>query len=224
MKIRAIRMLAAAAVAGVGIASVVAPALAGDPKDHAHKEAAATTAAGKVGAPAPAWTAVDMDGKSHKLSDFKGKIVVLEWFNPGCPFVVSHYEAKTSLNTYGELSKGGDVVWLLVNSSAAGKEGNGADLNKGKAKAWGVNFPIINDEKGDIGKAYGAKTTPHIFIINKEGVLAYAGAIDNDNSIKGEKRGKPEYVNYVKQAVNQIRTGETVTPSETKSYGCSVKY
>lgn len=218
MKIRSIRALAAAAIAGVAIAGVVAPAIAGDAKgekSHAHAT---------VGAPAPAFTAVDFNGKTHKLADFKGKIVVLEWFNPECPYVVGHYGAKTSVNTFNELNKGGDVVWVLVNSSAPGLQGNGAELNKAKAKEWGVNFPIINDEKGEMGHAFDAQTTPHIFIINKDGVLAYAGAIDNDKSIKGEKRGAPEYVNYVKQAVNQIRAGETVTPAETKAYGCSVKF
>lgn len=220
MKIRSLSFLGALALAAG--AAIVAPAVAGDHKDHSH--AAATAAA--IGAPAPAWTGVDMlTGKSHNLSDFKGKIVVLEWYNPECPYVVSHYKAKTSANTYGELTKAGnDVVWVLVNSGAPGKQGAGVEKNKTIASQWGVTMPIINDESGKIGKMYDAKTTPHMYVINKEGVLVYAGAIDNDSNPKGEKRGQPGYVNYVLQAVNAVRAGETVAPAETKPYGCSVKY
>jgi peroxiredoxin len=176
-------------------------------------------ATAKVGEKAPSFELKDTDGKTVKLEDFKGKIVVLEWFNPDCPFIVKHHEKnKTMVNTYGQFKDKG-VVWLAINSSAAGKEGNGLQKNAEAKKNWNLPFPILLDESGKVGKAYGAKNTPHMFIINKDGVLAYNGAIDDNNS--PETAGK---TNYVEKALNQLVKGETVTTAETKPYGCNVKY
>ncbi len=184
-----------------------------DKKDEKKAEGA------KVGEKAPAFELKDTEGKTVKLEDFKGKIVVLEWFNPDCPFIVKHHEVnKTMVNTFNSFKDKG-VVWLAVNSSAKGKEGNGLERNAKAKKDWTLPFPILIDEAGTVGKAYGAKNTPHMFIINKDGVLAYNGAIDDNNSMK--EAGK---TNYVAKALEQLTKGETVTTAETKPYGCSVKY
>lgn len=185
------------------------------------KAAMPAMTAPKIGAPAPVFLGVDIDGAKHSLADFKGKIVVLEWFNPECPFVKRSFDNKVAVNTYNQY-KGKDVVWVLVNSGAPGQQGNGIEKNKQAKATWGFDFPIIADEAGVIGHMYGATNTPQMFIIGKDGTLMYAGAVDNDNA--GDKFGKPGYVNYVDQALKQIIAGETVTQSQTKPYGCSVKY
>lgn len=172
----------------------------------------------KIGEAAPEFTLTDVDGKTHKLSDYKGKIVVLEWFNPECPAILQHHEkAKTFNDMYNDF-KGKDVVMIAVNSSAAGKQGAGKELNQKMAKQFGMEYPVALDEDGTVGHAYGATNTPHCFVIDKDGKLAYKGAIDNG------KFGKNGDKNYVKQAVEQLLKGETVTTPETAAYGCSVKY
>lgn len=179
-------------------------------------------AAAGVGDAAPDFTLKDTEGKSVKLSDYKDKLVVLEWFNPQCPFVRASH-TKGSL--VGEAKKHTDagVVWLAVNSSAPGKQGNGLDLNREAKQEWGLTHPVLIDETGEVGRAYGATNTPHMFVISK-GKLAYRGAIDN--SPDGEK-GEPEggkLVNYVDAAIDAVRAGKPVGVSETKAYGCGVKY
>lgn len=171
----------------------------------------------KIGEAAPAFEAKDLDGKTVKLSDFKGKVVVLEWFNPGCPIVVMHYEADTMNKTIAKF-KDKNVVWLRVNSGAPGKQGADPEENKAAKKDWNIATPILLDSEGTVGRAYGARTTPHCFVINQDGVLVYNGAIDNG------KPGKVGDVNHVEKAVTQVLAGETVTTAETKPYGCSVKY
>ncbi len=173
----------------------------------------------KVGEAAPKFTLVTTEGKEVKLEDFKGKIVVLEWFNPECPFVKKHHELNNTMVETANKYKDKDVVWLAINSSAPGKQGHGKDYNEQARKDWKLPYPVALDESGEVGHAYGAKTTPHMFVINKEGVLVYAGAIDDDNDPK--QVGK---TNYVVEAVNATLKGETVKDSETKPYGCGVKY
>lgn len=176
-------------------------------------------AAAKIGAPAPAFSLKDINGKTVNLADFKGKVVVLEWFNPECPFVKKHHEKFTTMvDTYNAFKDKG-VVWVAINSGAPGKEGAGLEKNKKASTDWKLPYSVLLDESGATGKAYGAKTTPHMYIINAEGNLVYAGAIDNDRS--ADKAGS---VNYVKQALTQVLAKETVTEAETKPYGCSVKY
>jgi peroxiredoxin len=180
-------------------------------------------AAPEIGKPAPEFTGTDSNGKEHKLSDYKGKIVVLEWTNPECPYVVKHYDSK-NMQKLQEEATAKDVVWLSVNSSADGKQGNqtpeaaNAYIKEKGAKATAR----ILDPKGEIGKAYDAKTTPHMFVIDKEGMLVYAGAIDDNDSFKPEDAAKAK--NYVTAALNALEAGKPVETSQTKPYGCGVKY
>ena len=171
-----------------------------------------------IGQAAPAFELKDTDGKTVKLADFKGKVVVLEWFNPECPFVVKHHGTnKTMADTYAKYKDKG-VVWLAINSGAPGKQGAGVELNAKHKKDWKIEYPILIDESGKTGKAYGSKNTPTMFIIDAQGNFAYMGAIDNDNS---QKLGT---INHVDQALGQIVAKETVATPVTKAYGCSVKY
>ena len=125
----------------------------------------------KVGSPAPDFSLQDQNGNTVSLADLKGKIVVLEWVNPNCPFVVRHYQAKT-FPTLAEKYAQNDVVWLAINTTT----GSTADDNKAWVEKHGLKYPILDDSAGNVGRAYGAKTTPHMFIINKDGVLVYAAA------------------------------------------------
>lgn len=179
--------------------------------------------AAEVGKPAPDFTLPDLDGKPHRLSDLKGKIVVLEWFNPGCPYVVNSHTRGSLVDAAARGEKDG-VVWLAVNSGAPGKQGHGVEANREAARAWSMPNPILVDESGTVGKAYGATNTPHMFVIGKDGKLAYKGAIDN--SPDGE-RAAPQggvLVEYVTEAVSDLAAGRPVRTAETKAYGCSVKY
>ncbi len=180
-------------------------------------------AAIEIGKPAPDFTGTDSNGKSHKLSDYKGKIVVLEWTNPLCPFVVKHYDSGNMQKLQEEFT-GKDVVWLSINSSAAGKEGNqnGEDANKYMNEKGAKSTARILDPSGEIGKLYDAKTTPHMFVIDKDGNVAYKGAIDDNESAKQETI--PTAKNYVKAALDSLMEGKPVETAQTKPYGCSVKY
>lgn len=171
----------------------------------------------KIGAAAPDFKLTDTSGKTVSLSDYKGKVVVLEWFNPGCPVVQMHYKAGTSAGLVKEFGSKG-VVFLCINSGAAGKQGHGTEANANAKKEWKMDQTILLDESGKTGQAYGAKTTPHCFIIDKDGKLVYNGAIDNGSGAKaGDK-------NYVREALNAVLAGKPVATAETKPYGCSVKY
>ncbi len=192
-----------------------------DDKDSKKDSKKAGTA--KVGEKAPEFTLTDTDGKTVKLADLLAdkdtKAVVVEWFNPECPYVVKQYETNTTIPDTYKAFKDKGVKWVAINSGAPGKEGAGKQLNADIKKKWKIEYPILLDESGETGRAYGATNTPHMFVIKKDGVLAYAGAIDNDKSAKkaGDK-------NYVKNALESIVKGETVAESETKAYGCGVKY
>jgi peroxiredoxin len=171
----------------------------------------------KIGQPAPNFSLQDQDGKTVNLADLKGKIVVLEWFNPGCPYVQRHY--KQDVNTMNNLfdkwsSK--DVQWLSINTT----KGNNAGSNKQSADKWNIKHAVLSDADSAVAKAYGAKTTPQMFIIDKQGVLVYAGGIDNDR--EGDKTG--DKVNYVDKALSELTAGQTVSQPETESYGCGVNY
>jgi peroxiredoxin len=171
-----------------------------------------------IGAAAPDFKLKDTNGKEVKLSDYKGKIVVIEWFNPGCPAIAQHHEKAKTFNDMFTAFKGKDVVMLAINSSAAGKEGSKLEDNQAAIKKWSMEYPVLMDTDGTVGHSFGATNTPHCFVIGKDGNLAYKGAIDNGSF------GKNGDKNYVKQAVEQLLKGETVTEAETKAYGCSVKY
>lgn len=177
-----------------------------------------------VGQPAPDFTLKDLDGKEVSLASLKGKTVVLEWFNPGCPFVKNSH-GKGSLKGFApKATAKGDVVWLSINSGAPGKQGAGVDANRQGAKDLGVANPILLDEEGKVGRAYGATNTPHMFVIDPEGTLVYAGAVDNSPDGEGESPEGGTLVNHVAQALEDLAAGKPVRVPTTKAYGCSVKY
>jgi peroxiredoxin len=209
--------LALGAAVALGAAAFVPVALAGDHPEHpAKKETAAAIA--KVGSAAPDFKLKDTEGKEISLSQFKGKVVVLEWYNSGCPFVKRHHDKyKTMADTAKKF--GDKVVWIAINSGAPGKEGHGKDAES--KKTWNIAWPILNDETGAVGRLYGAKTTPHMFVVDAQGVLQYAGAIDNDPK---DEKSPGEKLNYVTQALEEVLAGKPVSQKETKPYGCSVKY
>ncbi len=181
------------------------------------------SAAPKVGNPAPAFTLADAEGKTHSLADFKGKTVVLEWFNYGCPFVVKHY-ASGNMQGLQESATEEDVVWLTIVSSAPGKQGHlTPDEAKAKKSELGLKATaILLDEDGQVGKLYNAKTTPEMFVINGEGTLVYMGAIDDRADTK--EASIDGATNYVTAALDALESGEPVETAKTKPYGCSVKY
>jgi hypothetical protein len=177
----------------------------------------------KVGEAAPAFTLTDIAGKTHSLADFKGKTVVLEWVNPECPFVEKHYESG-NLPALQKAAAADGVVWLLINSARKGAQG---DFAPDKVMAWSKQMgaapaAYMRDQDGKVGKLYGAKTTPQMFVINKEGVLVYDGAIDSIRSTDKDDIKKAQ--NYVTGALAALKAGKPVTPATTKPYGCSVKY
>ena len=177
----------------------------------------------EVGKPAPDFKAKNVKGETVSLSDYKGKIVVLEWNNFECPFVRKHY-GSGNMQKLQETYTGKGVIWLTVNSAAAGKQGNlPADSAADKVSKEGSKATAyLLDSDGAVGKAYGAKTTPHMFVINKDGNLIYDGAIDSINSPKPEDLPKAE--NYVAKAVDAALEGKPVEASKTQPYGCGVKY
>jgi peroxiredoxin len=185
--------------------------------------AAPAFAAPEIGKAAPDFTATDSNGKEHKLSDYKGKIVVLEWNNPECPYVKKHYDAKNMQKLQAEETARG-VVWLTVNSGADGKQGHltGDDANAYIAEKSAKQTAYLIDSKGEIGKAYEAKTTPHMFVIDKDGNLVYDGAIDDNDSANPADAATAK--NYVTAAIDALEAGKTVETSKTKPYGCGVKY
>jgi peroxiredoxin len=179
--------------------------------------------AADLGKPAPDFTLKDLDGKEVKLSSFKGKTVVLEWFNPECPFVKNAHTKGSLIDTAKRAQKKG-IVWLAINSGAPGKQGFGVEKNKEGAKALAVENPILLDETGVTGKAYGATNTPNLFIIDAAGNLVYRGAIDNSRDGEGQSPEGGTLINYVDTALDDLAAKRAVKTSETKPYGCGVKY
>jgi len=176
-----------------------------------------------LGQSAPDFTLPNCEGKQTSLSDFKGKVVVLEWTNMGCPFVKKHYSGGNMQTLQKEYTSKG-VIWLSIISSAPGKQGYctgpQAEANTKDQKASPT--AVLLDPSGDVGQKYGAKTTPHMFVINPEGKVIYMGAIDSIRSTNSADCTKAE--NYVRQALDAALAGKAVPTPETKSYGCSVKY
>jgi len=168
-----------------------------------------------VGDTAPDFTLTDSAGNGVSLSDFEGKIVVLEWLNPDCPFVQRHYKAGTMKDLAAKYD-GEGVVWLTINSTNYMDAAANAKFKADNS----LLYTILVDQAGDVGHLYGAKTTPHMYIIDGSGSLVYIGAIDDDP--RGNK-GAPA-VNYVAVALDEVLAGKAVTTAETKPYGCSVKY
>jgi peroxiredoxin len=175
------------------------------------------------GQQAPDFTLTDINGKSHRLSDYKGKLVVLEWFNPDCPFVKKHYDSGNMQGLQKKYTEKG-VIWLSINSSAEGKEGHysPAQTNEWTQKEKTSSTAFLLDNDGKVGKMYGAQTTPHMFVIDSKGALVYQGAIDSIKSTDPADISKSQ--NYVQMALDESMAGKPVSTPSTKSYGCSVKY
>jgi len=172
-------------------------------------------AAVAVGEKAPLFSLEDLDGKTVSLADFRGKVVVLEWMNPNCPFSRGHAERGTMTST---AAKHAEVVWLGINSTNPKHPDfvSPADFKRYDEKN-GIRYPVLYDPDGATGHAYGARTTPNLFVIDKDGTVAYEGAIDDSPS------GAPT-VNYVDAALSALEAGKRPAPAVTKPYGCSVKY
>jgi peroxiredoxin len=184
---------------------------------------ATVNAAATVGQPAPAFTLKDTNGKTVSLGDYKGKTVVLEWHNPECPFVKKHYDSTNMQSLQSKYTKDG-VVWLAVSSTeTAHQDYKKPDVMNALLKSFNATpSAYLMDESGATGKAYGAKTTPHMYIIDRDGTLVYAGGIDDKRSanIADIKSAK----NYVAAALDELKAGKSVSVSTSTPYGCSVKY
>ena len=185
--------------------------------------AAPAAAAPTVGQAAPNFTVADVNGKPVKLSNYRGKTVVIEWNNPECPFVKKHYGSGNMQKTQAAAAKDG-VVWLSINSGAPGKQGHmdGAEAKAFLAKSGAKPSAYLLDPRGVVGKAYDAKTTPHLYVVNKAGTLVYAGGIDDKPTkdaadIAGAR-------NHVLAALSEIKAGKAVSVATTRPYGCAVKY
>lgn len=177
----------------------------------------------EVGQPAPDFALTDTNGQSHSLSGYKGKFVVLEWLNYDCPFIKKHYGSGNMQNLQkANTAKG--VVWLSINSSAPGKQGHFSDeeANKLMQEKGAAPSAYLQDPDGVVGKLYGARTTPHMFIVDPSGALIYQGALDSIPST--DPKDIPNAVNYVTSALEEAMNGKPVSESQTQSYGCSVKY
>lgn len=180
----------------------------------------ASSAAVESGRTVPDFTFTDLEGKVQKLSDFRGRTVVLEWLNPGCPFVLRHYRSG-NLPATQALAAAQGAVWLQLNSSAMG------DLDAAKTMEWqkkqgAIATAYIRDQTGKLGRLFGAQTTPHLFVINAAGILVYQGAIDDQP--QASQATTLAAHNYVKAALEALKTGKPVEPSTTQPYGCGVKY
>lgn len=185
--------------------------------------AAATAAAATVGQPAPAFKLVDSTGKTRSLADYAGKTVVLEWTNHECPFVKKHYGSGNMQAQQRDATADG-VVWLSINSSAPGKQGHvdGAAAESIRDKARAAQTAYLLDPTGATGRAYGAKTTPHMYVIDPKGVLRYAGGIDSIQS--ADVADIQKATQYVPQALAELAAGKPVSVAVSRPYGCAVKY
>ncbi len=177
-----------------------------------------------VGQPAPDFTLTDIHGQTHRLSDYRGKIVVLEWNNPECPIVRKHYDQSGNIPRLQQTYTAKGVAWLSINTAAPGKQG---DYDPGRVEAWmqrvhwaGTDY--FRDPTGKVGHLFGAKTTPHIFIVNQDGTLVYAGGIDSIAS--ADPADIARATNYVVTTMDDLTAGRPVAVSNSRPYGCSVKY
>ena len=177
----------------------------------------------KVGAPAPMFSAVNSDGKTVKLSDYRGKTVVLEWTNDGCPYVRKHYNAGAMQALQKKWTEQG-IVWLSVISSPPGEQGfaDGARANTLTVDRKAAPTTVLLDPKQQVARAYGATATPHMYIIKPDGVLAYAGAIDDKPTARAAD--VKDAKNFVDTALTELKAGKPVSTSATRAYGCVVKY
>lgn len=191
---------------------------------------AAAVAPAELGKPAPDFTLSDIDGQRHQLSQLSGKTVVLEWFNPDCPFVRSAH-GKGPLVDMAAKYQSPTLVWLSINSSAPGKQGNGRERNLDARSEYKIQNPVLLDEDGAVGHAYGALKTPHLFVIDAKGVLVYRGGLDNaPMGVPDAERPKPagvkegELVPYLANALADLAAKRPIALADTPPYGCTVKY
>ena len=177
----------------------------------------------RVGAPAPAFALPASNGRTVSLADFKGKIIVLEWSNHQCPYVGKHYRGN-NMQALQKKWTGKNVVWLTVISSAPGMEGyvTAAEANKLTADRNAAPSAVLLDPKGALGRAYGARVTPHMFIISADGALIYAGGIDDTPSAQIEDLKTAR--NYIDDTLTELSQGKPVSAARTRAYGCTVKY
>lgn len=179
--------------------------------------------AASIGQPAPAFNVANTTGKTHTLADYKGKYVVLEWVNPGCPFVRKHYDSDNMQSTQRKAASAG-AVWLAVNSTSR----NSGDylapdaMSKWMSEQKAAATATLMDTDGSIGKAYGARTTPHMYIIDPQGTLIYAGAIDSKPTARIDDIASA--TNYISTGLGEATTGKPITTAITRAYGCSIKY
>lgn len=177
-----------------------------------------------VGQSAPDFTLTDLSGQTHRLSDYRGKTVVLEWNNPDCPFVRKHYDSDNLPGLQRRATTDG-VVWLMINSGAPGQQG--ADYTPAQFTAWLQKYratptAYLRDADGKVGHLYAAKTTPQMFVITADGTLVYDGAIDSIRSTNQADIAKA--TNYVTAALAAVKAGKPVEQATSQPYGCSVKY
>jgi hypothetical protein len=185
---------------------------------------AAVRAAVTVGEAAPDFTLTGLDGQAHHLSDYHGKLVVLEWNNPDCPIVHKHYDSG-NIPKLQHAAQAQGVVWLMINSGAPGQQGG--DYTAEQLKAWldqhhAAPDAYLRDPNGKVGHLYGAKTTPHLFVVRPDGILAYQGGIDSIRS--ADQADIPRAENYVAEALAAVQHGQPVKHANTAAYGCAVKY
>jgi len=185
--------------------------------------AAPALAAPAIGQPAPAFQAVDASGKTRSLAEFKGKTVVLEWTNNGCPYVQKHYNSGAMQGLQSQAAKDG-VVWLTVISSAPGMQGylTGPQARQWKVQEKAASTDVLLDPNGAVGRAYDAKTTPHMYVVDKAGKLVYMGGIDDKPS--SDPASLKGATNYLTAALADVKAGRAVAQAATRPYGCSVKY
>ncbi|MDI1337907.1 MAG: redoxin domain-containing protein [Lacunisphaera sp.] len=181
-------------------------------------------ATAEVGQAAPDFTLTDINGTKHSLSEFKGRTVVLEWVNPECPFVMKHYDKSGNIPKLQKAATADGVVWLAINSAAAGKEG---DYAPAQVKDWQKRMSsaataYFRDQDGRVGQLYDARTTPHLYVIDGGGTLVYAGGIDSIRSSKVDDIAKA--TNYVAAALADLKAGRPIQTKSSPPYGCSVKY
>ena len=185
--------------------------------------AGAALAAPSVQQPAPDFTAVDSNGQSHSLSDYRGKTVILEWTNHDCPYVRKHYETGNMQALQKDTAEDG-VVWLSVISSAPGTQGyvKAPEANRLTETRDAAPSAVLLDPEGTVGKMYAARTTPHMYIVDPEGTLVYMGGIDDKPTSRHSS--VEDAKNYVRQALAEMRAGQPISEASTRPYGCSVKY
>lgn len=184
---------------------------------------ASAFASAEIGKPAPDFNLAGADGSNHSLAGYKGKTVVLEWNNPECPFVRKHYDSGNMQKQQAAATAAG-VVWLTINSAAAGKQGrlDAKSANAYIAESAAKQTAYLFDPQGIVGHAYGAKTTPHLYVVDKDGILRYAGGID---SVASTDTGDiAAAIQYVPQVLAELAAGKTVSTTRSEPYGCSVKY